>query len=224
MKSKPLLWAGVAAPILYCETVVLGGALRSGYSHVGQPVSDLIAAGAPHKALLDALFAFYNLLVFAFGVGVFRLVRRPGPLPDQALGRAGAGMLLAESAFGLATLLFPEDPPGAALSIRGTLHIALAGLSSLATMLAMGLVGGWLGHQPHGRGSSQYSFWSLGWVLLTGGLAVVAVARHLPGGGLLERLTIGGFLQWMLLIALRLLAANEQPEPIDRALASRAPA
>ena len=61
MKNKFLMLGGLLAPVVYAATVILGGSLRPDYSHMAQPVSDLIASGTPNKALLDALFGIYNL-------------------------------------------------------------------------------------------------------------------------------------------------------------------
>lgn len=41
--AQRLLASGLAAPLLYLFTVVLGGLLTLGYSHLGQDVSELIA-------------------------------------------------------------------------------------------------------------------------------------------------------------------------------------
>jgi hypothetical protein len=37
---------------------------------VGQAVSELIAAGASMKSLLDGIFVVYNVLILAYGVGL----------------------------------------------------------------------------------------------------------------------------------------------------------
>ncbi len=66
MKNRILSIGGALAPILYVMTVALGGAIRPGYSHIAQAVSELIETGAPNKALLDALFIIYNLPRFVY--------------------------------------------------------------------------------------------------------------------------------------------------------------
>ena len=71
MKYRVLSVCGALAPILYIMTVALGGAIRAGYRHIAQAVSELIETGAPNRALLDALFIIYNLLVGLFS---FRLI------------------------------------------------------------------------------------------------------------------------------------------------------
>lgn len=193
---------GVAAPLVYGVAVVLGGALRPGYSHLAQPVSDLIAEGAPHKPLLDTLFAGYNLLTAALGVGLLGRVRDSAPSGARSLGRAGAVALVSESVFGFVTLFFPEDAGGlgAAISTAGLLHIVFAGLSSLSSMLAVLLTGLWLRSSPRWASLGRHSLWSVGAIFVSGGLAALLVARHSELGGLMERVTIGGFLQWVLVL------------------------
>jgi hypothetical protein len=203
MRNKIFMLCGILAPILYVVTVILGGLMRPGYSHITQPVSDLIATGAPNKALLDSLFAVYNLLTFVFGMGLFLWVRAENLSRGKVAGIAGAIALIAEGIFGFATIFFPEDlgGMGAQISSIGTVHIILASLSSLTTMLAILLMGFWLKNIPSLKGYSLYSFISVGVVFLSGGLAAATIAAQLPIGGLLERITIGGFLQWLLGVA-----------------------
>jgi len=193
---------GVAAPLVYLVAVVLGGALRPDYSHLAQPVSDLIAVGAPNKRLLDALFTGYNLLTAALGVGLLGRVRDGAISGARSLGRAGAVVLVGEGVFGFMTLFFPEDAEGlgSAISTTGLLHIVFAGLSSLSSMLAVLLGGLWLKSSPRWACLGRYSLWSVGAIFVSGGLAALLVARHSELGGLVERLTIGGFLQWVLVL------------------------
>lgn len=218
--AEGLRLCGILAPLLYVATVALGGALYPGYSHRAQPVSDLVAAGAVNKALLDPLFALYNLLTLAFAWGLFR---RVGIAPYRAgsrWGRAVAFCLAAEALFGLLTLAFPESPGGLAPTLGGTgaLHVVFAGLSSVATMLTLWLVGLWVRSRPRLRLLALYSFVSVLAVLLSGGAAAVAVAHGSPIGGLLERITIGGYLQWLFVLAWSLGSAGHLDPfaPFDR--------
>jgi hypothetical membrane protein len=75
MRNKILMLSGILAPLAYVLTVVVGGILRPGYSHIAQYISELIEAGAPNKAILDPLFAIYNILTIAFGIGLFLYIR-----------------------------------------------------------------------------------------------------------------------------------------------------
>ena len=53
--KKYLLYGGIVAPVLYVVTIIVGGLIRPGYSHIANAISELTAAGAPNKALLDPL-------------------------------------------------------------------------------------------------------------------------------------------------------------------------
>jgi hypothetical protein len=206
---------GVLSPIVYIVTVILGGFLTTGYNHISQAVSDLIAAGASSKALLDPLFAIYNLLTFAFGIGLFLLVRSEDQNQRKLAGTLGALSLTAEGVFGFLTLFFPEDAGGltTAISATGTMHIVFASLSSLTTMLTILLMGFWFRGSPRMHKYGLYSYITLGVVFITGGLAAMNIATGGPIGGLMERITIGGFLQWLFVVALRFLSREDLNPP-----------
>jgi Protein of unknown function (DUF998) len=212
MRNRILSTCGILAPSVYVGTVVLGGLLRPDYSHVSQPISDLIATGAPDKALLDPLFALYNLLTMAFAAGLLRGVCRRNEHRGKIAGILGAISLLSLGAFGFATLLFPEPSGGisAAGTTAGKLHIVFAGLSSISTMIAILFMGFWFMTQQGLHGYASYSFVSVAIVFLSGGCAAFSVAAHSPVAGAIERITIGGFMLWLLAVAL---AFHGQKEP-----------
>lgn len=202
-RARTLLPAGVLAPLVYLVAVLLGGALWKEYSHAAQPVSDLIAADAPHKWLLDPLFALYNLLTLCFGAALFLYSRQDHRSEKRSMGLAGALVLAVEALCGLLLLVFPEDAGGtqAAISSGGRVHILLAGLCSMSTMLSMLLMGFFFGGHSRLRALGLYSFVSVTLVFMSGGLAAFSVANHNPFAGAFERVTIGAFLQWMAGIA-----------------------
>lgn len=204
MRNKVLMLSGVLAPVIYSLSVVVGGILRPGYSHIAQYVSELIETGAPNKALLDPLFAIYNILTIAFGIGLFLYIRGIPENRRKMVGIVGALVLIAEGIFGFLTVFFPQDPIGSMATATGSMHIVLASLSSLTTMLAMLFVGLWFRVIPSLRGYGIYSFVSLGIVFVSGGLAASTIAHPGPINGLIERITIFGFIQWLLVIGLRL--------------------
>jgi hypothetical membrane protein len=208
MRIRILMLCGVLAPTVYAVTVVLGGILRPDYSHISQFVSELIAAGAPNKTLLDPLFALYNLLTIAFGLGLVMTVRAASEM-RKVSGTLSALVLVVEGVFGFVTVFFPQDPVGAPITSTGTMHIILAGLSSLTTMLSMLLLGLWFRKQPGLQSYGLYSFISVAFVFIFGGLAAVTGANRSPILGITERLTIGAFLQWLFVIALKLYSSRE---------------
>jgi hypothetical protein len=80
---------------------------------------------------------------------------------------------------------------------------------SLITMLAILFRGLAEWRDPRQRKAAAYSFASVLFVFVTGGLAAISIAQHWTIGGLIERLTIGGFLLWVFVEAL--LLAKEEP-------------
>ncbi len=205
MKPKPsLMLCGILAPAVYVVAVVLGGRLSPDYSHKSQAISELIEAGAPNKWLLNPLFALYNLLTGAFAVGLFAVVRASRRTEGRLSGLLGAVALAFEAVVGFVTVFFPQDPRGAPPTPTGATHIALAGLSSLATMATILLMGLWFRRVPGWRGYGTYSFVTVAIVLISGGLAAWAVATGNPFAGVFERVTIGAFLQWLAVVALKM--------------------
>jgi hypothetical membrane protein len=211
VNKKVWLLGGILAPVTYLIAVVVGGLIRPGYSHYSEAISELIASGAPNKVLLNPLFIVYNLLAFAFGFGVLVYVRA-WPSGRRSLGLIAAGALIFGALVGLATVFFPQDPGGPAVTVTGTIHIVLASLSSLASMLSMLFLGLWL-RTVQERAYARYSLVSLLVVFISGGLAAASVGIGFGASGLLERVTIFSHLQWMLVIAWRLYARpGPQPE------------
>ena len=207
MKNRILSVCGALAPILYVMTVAWGGATRPGYSHIAQAVSELIETGAPNKALLDALFIIYNLLVGLFGFRILFWTSHK----SRRMNRFAAWTLIVTAFLGLLMpLSFPMDPRGTPVSFMGTMHLVLAGLTSLGTMLAILFMGLWLRKQPGLKNYALFSFISLTVVFVSGGMAAASAAQVSPYMGLFERITIGAFLQWLFVLALKTLQTKDQ--------------
>ncbi len=85
MFRKVLLYCGIAAPILYVTTVIVGAAIRTDYSHIVNAISELISNGAPNKAVLDVIFNFYNALLLAFAIGGYIVSKNAGRLCRVAM-------------------------------------------------------------------------------------------------------------------------------------------
>jgi len=187
---------GIVSVLVYVAAVVVGGIVTSGYNHLSMAVSELIAAGAAQKPLLDIFFIVYNVLLAVFAWTVGMSVRG-----ERRIGLAGAAVLGGVAIVGLVmTLFFPMDPRGAHATATGTVHLVLAGVLSLGSILAIVFLA--LGM------SARDAFWMYSMisaivVLVSGGFAAATAARGAPLMGLAERITIGLFLQWILVYALR---------------------
>jgi len=180
---------GLSAPLIYAMTVLVGAALRPEYSHLRDPISSLMAIGSPNLLLINVLFAIYNLALLMFGLGWWASEKKSSATRLAALMIAAVGFL------GLVLTLYPQDQIGSPVTAGGATHIAISGITALLTMLAMLLRGS--AERAGSRAMSVYSFASVAFVFVTGGLAAVGIAHGWPLAGLFERFTIGGFLQWI---------------------------
>jgi len=202
---KRIFTPGLIAPLLYIFTVVLGGALWPGYSHARQPISELTLASAPNLALMDTLFLVYNALLLVFATGISRLAIREKNTPLKL-----SGVFLVICALsGLAMAFFRQDPIGAPATFTGTMHLALAAVASLSTILAIFFGASGLGRMEETRSLRLFSRLMGLAVVVTGGLAAAGTNLFPQVFGILERLTIGAFMLWLMIISRRLMRLPE---------------
>ena len=187
----------MAATIIYSGTVILGGLIRPGYNHLVEAISELVADGAPNRTLLSSLFLVYNALATLFGIGLLFVAN--GQSRGQAVGIIGAlALTILVGVPGiLMELAFPQDPGGIPTTFAGTMHIAMAGVASLGTMVAVLLIGFWFRNFPELKSYFTYSVVSVAIIFVSGGLTAAAMANSFHFFGLLERITIGTFILWL---------------------------
>jgi hypothetical protein len=208
MLRKIFLACGFLSSLLYVATDALA-AFRYGvyHSYLSQAISELGAIGAPTKQLVDPLFLVYDVLIIAFGVGVWASANR-----KRALHLIGA-LMIAIGAVGLVT------PP---MNLRGTAdisgdlpHILFTAVIVLLIVLAIGI-----GASLYSRRWRIYSFATLLILLVSGaltGLAANQLAAHQPTPwlGVAERINIGGYLLWVAALALALLRSEVRSMQTD---------
>jgi hypothetical protein len=200
------LWlvCGILSSLLYVAMNLVVPARWPAYDCASQTVSELSAVGAPTRPLWVVMGLVYTLLVTAFGRGV-----------EMAAGGERrltiAGLLIA--VYGALGVIWPFAPMHlrAVLAAGGgsfadTLHLALGVVTELIYLLALGFAAAALG-----RAFRLYSLATLlvllGFGVLTFGEAP-AVGADLPTPliGVWERLNIGVFLLWVIVLAVVLLA------------------
>ena len=134
-----MLFAGIAAPIVYVATVLVGGAITPGYDHLSQPVSALFETGAVYATPISAAFVAYNMLLLVFGAGLLVSGRM-----DRRILQVGAVMILFNGLFGVLIELAPMDAQGTPVTVPGIVHMVLAGLLVLTCIAALGAMAwGW---------------------------------------------------------------------------------
>jgi hypothetical protein len=192
---------GMLFPVVYIIMTILGGALRPGYSHISDTVSELLSPGAPNKSLLIIFQITHALLGSLFGIGVLQFVR--GSEHNTLIGRIGAGMIIAAGVATIATAIFPQDASGAPPTFAGVLHgILVFGVLVPFTILSTLLIGIWLKQADIFPWFRTYSFITIGASILLAGLA--GATLDTPIMGLTERLGVLAGFQWTFVLALKL--------------------
>jgi hypothetical protein len=189
------------APVLFVFVAILGGAMRPGYSHISDTVSELFSPGSPNKLLLDILHTTFALLLVLFGVGILRFVRRIKRV--ERMGMIGAFLFIAMGCVTVLTAsIFPQDPWGTAPTFAGQMHIRLGGVVGLLSIGAMLLMGIWLRRTGILPWFALYSLITVGAVMLATGYFMANTGS--PIMGLAERITILIGFQWTFVLALSL--------------------
>lgn len=203
MTQKIFSLCGLISPVLFVFMTILGGALRPGYSHIADTVSELFSPGAPNKPLLDTLHTTTALLGVFFGIGVFRLIRESRD--SELAGLIGAGLIITMGVVNIATAtVFPQDAWGSTPTFPGELHKILAGVLALLSILSTLLIGIWLTRSGIFPGFGTYSFITVGILVISGGFAVAKLGT--PIMGITERITILVGLLWTFLLAMKMLS------------------
>jgi len=198
-----LLGCGILSSLLYVAMNVFVAMQWEGYSSASQTVSELSAVGAPTRSLWVVLAIGYTLLVTAFGWGIWTSARGNRPL------RVVGGLMIA---YGLTGLVWPFAPMHLreVLAAGGgtwtdTLHIVLAMVTVPLMLVAIGV-----GAAALGKRFRYYSIASLA-ILLAFGLLTgrdgprVGANLPTPWVGVWERILIGVYLLWVVVLAIALL-------------------
>jgi hypothetical protein len=203
------LWlaCGILSSLLYVAMNVVVPARWPAYDSASQTVSELSAVGAPTRPLWVVMGLVYTLLVTAFGRGV-----RMAAGADRRL--SIAGLLIA--VYGALGVVWPFAPmhlrpvlAAGGATFADTMHLALGVATELIYLLALGFAAAALG-----RAFRLYSLATFG-VLLGFGVMTFREARAVgadlptPLIGVWERINIGVFLLWVIVLALVLLARGQ---------------
>jgi hypothetical protein len=136
---------------------VMGGALRSGYSHISNSVSELLTHGAPNKKLLVVIQIFYAILHVIFGLSVLLFINQW--VDSSLIGQMGAWMIVALGLTTLGTIIFPQDEVGRPQTKAGQLHkmLVFGGLIPFSIFSTL-FIGLWARQTGFAPGFDVYSF------------------------------------------------------------------
>ncbi len=203
MVRKVLLVCGIISSLFFTAMNVFIPMLYEGYSSTSRTPSELSAIDAPTGQIWGQLGIVYEILIFAFAWGVWMSAGRNRPL------RVVGGLMLA---YGVLGFLWPFAPMhqrevlaagGATLS--DTLHLVLSAMTVLLYLLALGF-----GATAFGKRFRIYSIATMVITLTFGaltGLDAPRIQANLPTPwvGVWERICIGVFLLWVVVLSIALL-------------------
>jgi hypothetical protein len=209
MTRTVLLGCGILSSLLYVATNIVVAMQWPEYSSTSQTVSELSAVDAPTRTLWVLLGIPYTLLVAAFGCGVWASAGRSRPL--HIIG----GLLVVYGVIGIGWPFAPMHlrpalaAGGATLSDR--LHITFAMVTVVLMLVAMGV-----GTAAFGRRFAIYTVASMVTLFVCGvltGLEAPKVSQNLPTPliGVWERINIGVFLLWIVVLAAALMRRVDPP-------------
>lgn len=210
--TKMLLLCGILSSLLYFAINIYVPTQWKEYSVASQTVSELSAVDAPTRTLWSWLCAPYTLLVIAFAFGVWRSAG-----PNRPLRVAGTLMI----AYGALGIIWPFAPmhlrdtlAAGGATFSDTLHLALGAVTEILYLLALGFAAA-----AFGRRFRIYSILTFAILLVFGILTFrdapgVAANRPTPLIGIWERINIGAFLLWMVVLAFILLRQGNKKKPV----------
>jgi len=210
MVRKVLLICGIVSSLLYVAMNIVGAMQFEGYDSASQAVSELFAIGAPSRPVWVLLGIVYQVLVIAFGWGVWASAGR-----NRAL-RVVGGLLLAYGVVGLAAPFFPMHMRGAGATLTDTMHKILTMVTVLLMLTAIGF-----GAAAFRKWFRFYSIATIVILLVFGaltGLDAPRIEANLPTPwvGVTERINIGVFLLWVVVLAVALLRTQgDKPQEGD---------
>jgi hypothetical protein len=205
MMRRVLLVCGIGSSVLYAGMNVFVPMQWEGYSSASQTVSELSAIGAPTRPLWVLLGIAYTLLVIAFAWGVWWSASLNRPL------RVVGGLMVAYGVIGLVWPFAPMHLRGGESTLTDTMHIVFATATVLLMLLAIGF-----GAAAFGKRFRVYSIASLVILVTFGALTFVdapRIAANLPTPwvGVWERINIGVFLVWVVVLAITLFTPRRHP-------------
>jgi hypothetical protein len=214
MARRSLLVCGILSSLLYVAMTIFVAMQWETYSSASQTISELSAIGAPTRSLWAVPGAIYTVLVTAFGWGVWKSARRIRAL------RIAGGLILAYGALGVlwpfAPMHLRETLAAGGGTLSDTIHLVLASVTVLLMLLAISFAA-----TAFGTRFRVYSLATLAILTAFGALTFLdapRIAANLPTPwiGVWERINIGVFLLWVVVLATTLLRVKDAAAATDR--------
>jgi hypothetical membrane protein len=206
MNRRSIYYLGFIAPALFIFTAILGGALRPGYNHFTDPVSELFTVGSPNRLVLTFFYLLFAICHSLFGVGLLRFVQWRSR--HLRIGSWGAALFILVGLLNILTAtIFPQDPWGSPAIFAGEMHKIVSAIITLVSIFYMLLIGIWLRKASIANFYWIYSLATVLGAILTGMWFIITVDGPLMG--IAERAAILVGFQWTITLAILLLKKDQ---------------
>lgn len=189
---KKINLALIVAAVSYVLAVIIGGSLKENYSHIYNAISELSEVGTGEILIVNILFGIYNYILIIYSFVYLLYYRRKMNAKTTII---YISILLCGFS-GIMMGIFPQEPRGIDVSIKGIMHFVFAGIAALITMLIAIL--SWINYKKINKSYAIYSLISF-IMIFVAGLGNVILMNNGIGNffGLIERITIGTFILWL---------------------------
>lgn len=213
MLNKVLLLCGILSSLMYIGMSILIPLQFPGYDSASQTISELSAIDAPTRKIWVAWGIVYTILVTAFGIG---LLLSAG---DNRKLRIVGILLIIYGIIGIGWPMAPmhqrEVLAAGGGTLSDTLHIIFSMVTVFIMLLAMAF-----GAFAFGKGFRFYSLLTILVLLVLGiftGMDAPKLEADLPTPwlGIVERILIGVFLVWIIVLATNVIQSVKNENPLQ---------
>ena len=212
--QKVMLFCGILSSVLYVAMNVFIPAQFPGYSSSAHTVSELSAIDAPTRSLWVSLAVVYTVLIIIFGLGIIRSASE-----NRKLYTVGVLIFI----YGMLNVIWPFTPmhqravlAAGGATLTDTLHLSMAAATVLVMVTAMSF-----GAAAFGKDFRIYSLITI-LVLLVFGILTARDAPKVqanlptPYAGVWERINIGMFLLWVVVLAIAAWPPGVRPKAFNK--------
>ena len=206
MARRVLLACGILAALLYAVAHdALAAVLYQNYSPFSQTASELGSIGAPTRPAVTAVALIHEALLIAFGIGIWQSGRG-----SRAFRVTGA-LLIVYGAIGPLWLPFPITARREIATAGGLNDVMHVVLGAVTILLELSIIGS--GAVALGRWFRLYSILTFATVVVFWAWSFLyaprlAAGEPTPWLGVIERIALGAWLLWLLVLAIAVLLGH----------------
>lgn len=193
---------GVITVVIFLSVIAIGVYMYPQTSTFSKEISYFLSPYYPGTRTTIPLFHLYNLTLLVFSIVLtFRIRNRSA--------RLGSLCLSYSAIIGIILVRFPIDKPSTQLTATGIAHILLVLVMSIYIFTSLLFFGRAFKHMKHLKWLSGLSFFLAVFLITAAAITGIMAGFNIPVGTL-EKIPIGSFLLWVLLVAFGLLNSDKR--------------